>query len=80
MILEENGMITYFFIKPLCLAFKIIGNILIYTFAIAVSLIVLPFYGIYRLCGGKPPKPKKAKKDNDSWRSRYEWVAGYLWD
>lgn len=60
--------------------FKIIGNILIYTFTVVVSLIILPFYGIYRLCGGKPPKPKKAKKENDSWRNRYEWVAGYLWD
>ena len=25
-------------------------------------------------------KPKKEKKENDSWRSRFEWVAGYLWD
>ncbi len=59
--------------------FKIIGNIMIYTFAFVISLIVLPFYGIYRLCGGKSPKVKKPKKDNDSWRSRYEWAAGYLW-
>lgn len=60
--------------------FKIIGYVFIYTFAFVIILILLPFYGIYALCGGKLPKSKKAKKENDSWRSRFEWVAGYLWD
>lgn len=62
--------------------FKIIGYVFIYTFAFVITLILLPFYGIYTLCGGKLPKPKKEKekKENDSWRSRFEWVAGYLWD
>lgn len=60
--------------------FKIIGYVFIYTFAFVITLILLPFYGIYALCGGKLLKPKKEKKENDSWRSRFEWVAGYLWD
>ena len=60
--------------------FKIIGYVFIYTFAFVIALILFPFYGIYALCGGKLPKPKKEKKENDSWRSRFEWVAGYLWD
>lgn len=60
--------------------FKIIGYVFIYTFAFVIALILLPFYGIYALCGGKLSKPKKEKKENDSWRSRFEWVAGYLWD
>ena len=60
--------------------FKIIGYVFIYTFGFVVSLILLPFYGIYALCGGKLPKQKKRKKQNDSWRSRFEWAAGYLWD
>lgn len=59
--------------------FKIIGNIMIYTLALVISLVILPFYGIYALCGGKLPKPKKERKENDSWRRRFEWAAGYLW-
>ena len=42
--------------------FKIIGYVFIYTFAFVITLILLPFYGIYALCGGKLPKPKKSKK------------------
>lgn len=62
------------------IVFKIIGYVFIYTFAFVISLILLPFYSIYTLCGGKLPKPKKEKKEDDSWRSRFEWIAGYLWD
>lgn len=60
--------------------FKIIENIMIYTFALVISLVILPFYGIYALCGGKLPNVKKSKEKCDSSRSRFEWVAGYLWN
>lgn len=60
--------------------FKIIGYVFIYTFAFVITLILLPFYGIYALCGGNSLSQRKRKKENDSWRSRFEWVAGYLWD
>ena len=58
--------------------FKILGYVYIYAFAFVIALIFLPFYGIYALCSGPQPKPKKKK--NNSYRSRFEWVAGYLWD
>ena len=61
-------------------AFKIIGYVFIYTFAFAVSLILLPFYGIYVLCGGKRPKQQKRKKEDDSWRSGFEWIVGFFDD
>lgn len=53
---------------------------MIYTFALVISLVILPFYGIYALCGGKLPNVKKSKEKCDSSRSRFEWVAGYLWN
>ena len=42
--------------------FKVIGYVLFYTFAIALGIVILPFYIIYLLCGGKPPEPKKKKE------------------
>ncbi len=58
--------------------FKLIGKLLLWVFTAVLTIVVLPFYGIYLLCGGKPPKAKKEKKsDDDSWRDRYDWVAGW---
>ena len=60
--------------------FKIIGYVFIYAFAFAIALILLPFYGIYALLGGKLPEPKKEKKENDPFSSCLEWILGGLWD
>jgi hypothetical protein len=42
--------------------FKIIGYVFIYTFAFVITLILLPFYGIYALCGGNSLSQRKRKK------------------
>lgn len=71
-----NDMLTYFFIKPLCLAFKAIGYILCYTLAFVLAVVFLPFYGIFHVCGGDLPKERKSKKKDDSddlsWIDRIE--------
>lgn len=42
--------------------FKIIGYVFIYTFAFVITLILLPFYGIYALCGGNSLSQRKRKR------------------
>lgn len=60
--------------------FKIIGYIFVYTFSFVIALVLLPFYGIFTLCGGKLPKAKKTKKRKCLNNDHFEWAAGYLWD
>ena len=62
------------------MVFKIIGYVFIYSFAFVIALMLLPFYGIYALCGGKLPKEKKRKKEDDSSRSCFEWIVGFFDD
>lgn len=65
------------------MVFKIIGYVFIYSFAFVIALMLLPFYGIYVLCGGKRPKQKKEKKEDDSWdfwRGYVELIEGFFDD
>ena len=65
------------------MVFKIIGYVFIYSFAFVIALMLLPFYGIYVLCGGKRPKQKKKKKEDDSWdfwRGYVELIEGFFDD
>lgn len=76
-------MFYYFFIKPLAFAikwiFKGVVYLMCYMIGFIFALILFPYYLIFKICGGKLHNPKKERKENDSWRRRFEWAAGYLW-
>lgn len=62
--------------------FKLLGRIFVILISIPLSILILPFYGIYSLLGGKT-KTRVAvskKKDKSSWVDRYEEIIAFMDD
>lgn len=62
--------------------FKLLGRLFAIIIAIPLGIIALPFYGIYKLLGGKTKTrvAVRQKEDKSSWVDRYEEIIAFMDD